>query len=117
MKINVELRYCLFDKPRALIETQEGDMLVIDREVAGLVITPAIDPLDSLRRWRVSGRELCHVPVVPSDAHEVMASEVDAKEYHLIDQDPLRSQLEAFRMIRSERAMGHIRRRGREPKA
>jgi hypothetical protein len=62
----------------------------------------------------VNGKELCHVPIVPTETHEIMAAEVDAKEYHLMEPDILRAKLVAFRMVRSERAMGAMRRRARE---
>lgn len=77
--------------------------MVDQRSALSLIQDDGTGALESMRRWRSQGREICHVPLVTPDVQELMTAETDAREYGTLGPDPPRARLVAMRLLRSER--------------
>jgi hypothetical protein len=106
-----EQRVCFLDTERAKVQRIEPDSIPVpvDCELMISLLDEAPgNMLHELRRWSgSSGREICFIPLVTTDARRLMAQEADAREYGIgsVTDRPLTARkVSAFRVLRSERA-------------
>jgi hypothetical protein len=109
---NRESRVCLLDRPDAFVARQTGDSASafrVDGELAMAILSEAKDlrmewlKTEGLPGSVDEGKPICAVACIDPWAYEAIAQEIDAKEYGR-PEDLTSRQLEAFRVIRSERS-------------
>ncbi len=94
-------------KSRPTKESPVSPAIVLDASNALRFVDDRPDLIKEIRRWRSRdnhSKELCHVPLIDHEAMEMQAREVDASQYG-INGPQTRREVEAFRIIRSERAI------------
>lgn len=97
-------RVCFLRRDWAIVDQSEQRLAIDAVSVLAFVpdtggdIVSAFDGLSD-----AAGRVVCPMACVPTWAHEVVAEEIDAKEYG-VHRPMNRKQIEALRIVRSERA-------------